>query len=207
MYKALVLICLSSLCLASDYPKVDDESPALHDLKSIYPNEITTGAAHAPVTLIAYINYDCPYCALLEKEVLPALRSTFESTGKLKIVYRIFPMSNDLTGHSFLTAELALCGAQSHRFPEISTTLFNDQGKDFWKHYEVWAEASGADASSTIKSCIAFHKTRHQVIASQQRYAYHDIRVTPTVFINGKKIEGAYPYDEYEKVITALLKK
>jgi protein-disulfide isomerase len=184
----------------------DGGSPVLADIQRIYPGEITTGVHNAPVTLIAYINYECTYCAAFEKEVLPTL-SKFVDQGQLNLVYRIFPMSNDLNSDAFLKSELAVCSAQTGRFPDTSNILFNNQHEVFWKHYEKWAGVSGVEAAEGIKACVDFHKTRHTVITAQQRYAHHGVRVTPTIFINGHKMEGLHPYEGYEEVIKQLLEE
>ena len=195
------LIFIAGLGLSSDGRQTRDIYPAAGDARRIYPGEIVTGTHDAPVTLIAYINYDCAYCAVFEREVLPALKNNFVDKGMLRLVHRVFPMSNDLAGDSFLKSEFALCSAEVDRFSNASDILFNRQQEDFWKHYEQWANASGIEAAQDIKSCVAFHKARHAVILTQQRYASHDVHVTPTVFINGYKIEGLRSYAEYEAAI------
>lgn len=206
MYKTILLIFLASFSLLSDHSRADAESPVLADLKMIYPGEITIGAESAPVTLIAYINYACAYCAIFENEVLPSLKN-FVDNGKLKLVYRVFPMTHELTSNNLLFSELAVCSAQFDRFREISNILFNNQGKNLWEHYEAWTGPPGGEASAGIRSCLTFHKTRHYVLAIQQRYAFHGIRVTPTIFVNGHKMEGIHPYSEYEKEIKSLLEE
>jgi len=206
LYKSMLLICVTGLSLSSDYRHNGDITRVSTEVQRIYPGEMMTGADSARVTLIVYVNYDCTYCAAFEKEVLPALRTRFVDKGNVRLVQRIFPMTNDLTSDNFMKTELALCSAQAGRFSTTSAILFENQYKDFWKHYEQWVDASGTDAAMEVKACIAFHKTRHAVVMAQQRYAYHAVQATPTVFINGHKLEGLRPYEDYEKVIMRLLK-
>lgn len=208
MRKMSFIAIVAFFVLAADTKHDASDSPFLHpDLRRIYANENVTGVENAPVTLIAYVNFECPYCADFQANILPRLKEDFVDNGQLKLVYRVFPMTNSLTGNSMLTAELTVCAAQHGYFREVAETLFKHQGEDFWKGYAKWIDESAPEAAAGLKSCIAFHKARHQVIENQQRYAVHEVMMTPTIFINDKQLAGIRSYAEYYDTILAMLDK
>lgn len=204
MSKSIFLVCLMGTIFLSSNSNEEREE-INPDIRKIYSFENITGAEDAPVTLIVYMNFECAYCASFENNIVPKLKHDFIDQGNLKVIYRVLPTNTDISGNAMLTSELAACSAAYNRFREISSVMFKHQGINVWENYKNWLQSFTMKEYAEIKECLDFHKMRYHVLADWQRYTRHNIRVTPTVFINNRRIEGIRAYDDYSSVIRDLL--
>lgn len=90
-------------------------------------DEAALGAANAPVTLIEYGDYQCPFCARYFEQVEPVLRAQYIDTGKVKMVFRNFAF---LGPESVASAEAAACAAAQGKFWEYHEALYAAEAKD-----------------------------------------------------------------------------
>ncbi len=178
--------------------------PLNADVFRIASNEFVIGDVDAPVTMVVYFNFSCAFCAEFFDDVVPRLKTDFVDRGKVRLVARIFPASPDITGYPILAAEVAACAGTQGRFWEMSQVLFEHQGGDVWKHYRQWTQVAGMD-STALDGCMEFHKMRQYVLNAQGRFAWHNIRSTPTVIINDRKVEGLYRFEVYAGLIRKVL--
>jgi protein-disulfide isomerase len=164
------------------------------------------GKADAPITIFEYASLTCPHCAEFDKETLPKVKSDWIDPGKAKLIFRDFPLDQ----FALKAAMVARC-APPDRFFAFIDVLFQQQVS--------WAGAGGPDAITQALSRIArlggigedkFNACiddkamndrilNERLVASQQ----YGVESTPTFFINGKKVVGALPYDEFAKDLTA----
>lgn len=137
------------------------------------------GPADAPVTLIEYGDYECPFC-VKAFPVLEAVRQEF--SGKLRFVYRHFPKS----GESFAkqAAEVSEFAAAQGKFWPMHAQLFTQGGQLDTEHLVAAATAAGLDGEACRQSL-----TLHSFTARVRELSVASVRSgiigTPTVFING----------------------
>ena len=99
--------------------------------------EHVMGNANAPVTVIEYASLNCNHCAQFHKDVLPEVIKKYVATGKIKIIFRDFP----LNGIALKAAQLSQCMPEDRYFPFIKT-LFENQ--------EAWGHGHGGDPEATL---------------------------------------------------------
>jgi protein-disulfide isomerase len=86
---------------------------------NLTPSDVILGNKNAPVTLIEYGDYQCPYCAMFQQQIEPALNLAYVQTGKLRMIFR----------------EMSFVGAESQMAAQASYCA-NDQGK-FWDYHDL----------------------------------------------------------------------
>ena len=167
--------------------------------------DIILGDADAPVTVIEYSSMTCSHCASFHAKTLPKLKEQYIETGKVKFIMRAFPLDN-LAGAA---AMLARCVAEDKYYPFVDM-LFEKQSQ--------WARADDPVKELRQVSKIAgFTEERfNQCVTDQEALEYiqqvraqgdqkYDIRATPTLIINGQKLEGAQPIERLKAIIDPLL--
>jgi protein-disulfide isomerase len=170
------------------------------------PDDIFLGDANAPVTIIEYFSLSCPHCARFHKEVLPQLKKDYIDTGKVKLIFRDFPLNRP----ALAAALLARCQSPV-KYPAMIEYLF--ETADQWlieqplPPLEQIAKTAGMDEAS-FKQCVENNELREKIVASRaDASTKYGINSTPTFYINGVKISGTQAYDKYRAIIDALLVK
>ncbi|TAN55404.1 MAG: DsbA family protein [Rhodospirillales bacterium] len=170
-------------------------------------DEIAIGDAKAKVTIVEYFSMTCSHCADFHVNTLPKIKADWVATGKVRFVFKDFPLD-----------QVALRGAM------LSRCLAADKGPETYarfvellmKSQSSWAQSkdpmTGLDASARlagmskerIDTC-AKDKALEEAILEEQIKAQkaYGIRSTPSFLIGGKLYPGAMPYDQF----TALLKE
>ncbi len=166
----------------------------------------TMGDPKAPVHIVEYGDFQCPYCLKFWSETEPQLIEEYVNTGKVYFEYRSFPI---LGPESFTAAEGAYCAGDQGKFWEFHDTLFtNWTGEnvgDFTKEKLIkYAEALRLDMRE-FKSCLGEEKYKGRVEQDKAQGEADGVHATPTFFINGVKVEGAQPYDILKKLIEDAL--
>jgi protein-disulfide isomerase len=192
---ALALLALLGPARAQDHP-------------TQAADDIAVGKAGAPITIFEYASLTCPHCAEFDVDTLPKVRSEWIDTGKAKLIFRDFPLDQ----FALKAAMLARC-APPERFFAFIDVLFQQQAS--------WAGAGGPDAVTQALSRIARlggiseeqftactndkamsdRILNERLVASQQ----YGVESTPTFFVNGTKVVGALPYEEFAKALEAAL--
>ena len=159
------------------------------------------GPASAPVVLVEFSDFQCPYCknsSMTLKEVLKQYGS------KVRLVYRQFPLSN-IHPNAQRAAEASLCAAAQNHFWEMHDLLF--QGQNSLKEEDLKDKAGklGLDTNA-FNACLA--STRYDTLIHDDIRAGSAAGVdgTPALFINGRFLNGARPYEEIAKIIDEELK-
>jgi protein-disulfide isomerase len=170
------------------------------------PMEVTAedkilGSSDAPVTIIEYASLTCPHCAAFHRETLPKLKSDWIETGKVRLVYRDFP----LDGAALAAAVVAHCAPPDRYFPMIGL-LFERQ--DEWAVEDQWRErltqlagVAGMDKAS-VDACLADEARKNGVVETAEKaQATYGISSTPSFIVNGRKLSGALPIERFAEVI------
>lgn len=154
------------------------------------------GPSNAPVTLIEFSDYQCPYCRKWYIEVFPQILSTYKD--KVRFVYRDFPLSSH--PEAAPAAEASDCAYEQDKFWEFHDKLFSGVqalGKDTYIQY---ARDLGLDMQK-FQSCLSSGQYQSEVQSDLDFAANLGVRSTPTFFINGIPLVGAQPFDAFKQVI------
>ncbi|MBS3051935.1 MAG: DsbA family protein [Candidatus Aenigmarchaeota archaeon] len=159
------------------------------------------GGADAKVTIVEFSDYQCPYCARAES-VVEQIMETYGN--KVKFVYRDFP----LPGHQFAqkAAEASECADDQGKFWEYHDLLFENQQSLSVGSLKNFAKALKLD-SNKFDSCLDDGKYTQEVKKDLKDGAGYGVEGTPTFFINGIKLSGAVPFEQFRGIIDNELKK
>ena len=163
------------------------------------------GKDDAPVTVVEYASMTCPHCAHFHETTYPELKKRYIDTGKVRFIFREFPLDPLAAGASML----ARCADKDKFFPLIET-LFHMQRT--WAVEKpippLMAIAKQAGFSEqSFNACLSDQKMLDAMQAEQKRATdKFKVNSTPTLFINGKMQKGGISIDDLAKVIDPLLK-
>jgi len=154
------------------------------------------GNAKAPVTIVEFSDFQCPFC-LRASPTLKRLREVYGD--KVRIVWKDFPLTQ-IHPQAFKAAEAGQCAAEQGKFWEYHDKLFGNQQAlqpEFLKQY---AKDAGMDGTK-FDACLDSSKYAERVRGSVAAGAQLGVSSTPTVFVNGRMLEGAQPYEVFASVI------
>ncbi len=163
------------------------------------------GDPDAPVTIVEFSDYECPFCKKNFQQVLPKIKEKYIDTGKVKYVFRDFPLPfhEPIATQEALAAECAgdLGGdAKYYEFhDELYRTTKSNKGLEKYQLYEIAAKV-GLDADA-FKECLDSEKFKEEIQKDMEDGARYGVTGTPGFFVNGWFIKGAYPFSEFEKFI------
>jgi protein-disulfide isomerase len=165
------------------------------------------GNPDAPVHIIEYGDFQCPYCLKFWTQTEPELIKDYVNTGKVYFEYR--SVGAFLGAESGWAAEGAYCAGDQGKFWEYHDTLFtNWTGEnvgDFTKDKLIqYAKALNLNMTD-FEACISAEKHKGTVDQDQAQADADGVHATPTLFINGFKFEGALPFDDLKQIIEDLL--
>lgn len=163
------------------------------------------GPAGAPVTLVEFSDFQCPYCARIN----PTLDTLRERYGdRLRVVFRQFPL-RQIHPQAQKAAEAALCAADQGKFWQLHDALFADQGRLTVADLEARAEEVGLNADS-FGECLASGEKAAAVQADLEAGHRVGVSGTPSIFVNGRPVElvsGRSPVDQLAEVIEDELRR
>jgi protein-disulfide isomerase len=170
--------------------------------------DMAIGSIKAPVTITEYASMSCPHCAAFGDNVFPMLRSRYIDTGKVRFVFREFPLDIKAAAASMLAR--CIGGGDAEKYFGAVEALFKqldrlmDQTKDTLKSIGKLNGMSEQEVETCEKDQALLDK-----LATDQRYALATLKVdsTPTFFVNGERLKGAMSFEELEAKIKPLLKK
>lgn len=155
------------------------------------------GPDSAPITLVEFSDYQCPFCTNWHNEVFQRLMDEYD--GKIRFVYRDFPLKS-IHPRAVPAAEAANCAGEQNAYWPYHTALFGAEfglGDDSFVQY---AGKLGLDTAS-FQKCVDEHRYADEVESDFQYAAQMGIQSTPTFFINGIAIVGAQPFSVFKQVI------
>jgi protein-disulfide isomerase len=155
----------------------------------------TRGPANAPIELIEFSDFQCPYC-LRANPIVTQVLSTYGD--RIRFVYRNYPLASHPNARP--AAEAAQCAAEQGQFWPYHDRLFADQSKLADEDLKQSAAALGLDATR-FNACFDSHKYKARVEADMQAGNDAGVNGTPAFFINGRMLSGAQPFDEFKRVI------
>jgi protein-disulfide isomerase len=177
----------------------------------ITSRDVVLGDPNAPISFIEYADFQCPFCGRHFIETEKPLRELYVKTGKVKMVSRNFAF---LGPESFAAAEAAECAKDQSQFWAYRDALYEAEVKDGKEHNGNLNRELFMQIATDLKmdtaafgSCVDSKKYADQVKKESDEARQFGVQSTPTIFINGQKIEGAFPIDDFKKAIDDLLTK
>jgi protein-disulfide isomerase len=158
------------------------------------------GDEKAPVTIVEFADFQCPYCKSVQA-TLNALLVKYQ--GQVKLAYRDFPL-RALHPQAQIAAEAGRCAGEHGKFWEYHDALYADQKKLSQSDLLETARRLGLPEKA-IDSCLASGKFRAKIEQDIQEGTRAGVDATPGFFINGVFLNGAMPAAEFEKIINREL--
>lgn len=154
------------------------------------------GSADAKVVMVEYSDFQCPACGAAE----PTVEEVINAYGsKIKFVYRHFPLTS-IHQYSQKAAEASECAGAQGKFWEMHGKLFANQNALRISDLKSYAQQIGLNTTS-FNQCLDSGAAAANVKADFNEGLAEKVRATPTFFINGRKIEGGVPFNEFKTVI------
>jgi protein-disulfide isomerase len=170
--------------------------------------DIALGDAKAPVTIVEYASMTCPHCAHFEEAIFHELKKRYIDTGKARFILRDFPLDN-LAGAVFVLQHCIAKG-DANKYYALVQTFFSQQRQ--WAVEKpvpplmAIAKQAGLNEQD-FNACLSNQKAWDAMESVRQR-AMKEFKVesTPTFFVNGTRVVGAVPIEDFAKVIDPYLK-
>jgi protein-disulfide isomerase len=205
----LAIVVVALLILQNNTPIGSIVTPSA----ATYPqaNGNAMGDPAAPVVIIEYSDFQCPFCKRFHDDSLPLIVRDYVAQGTVYFEYRHFPVvdGGSSSGESHQAAFAAVCAGRQNRFWEFHDLLFANQtgeniGNFTARRLEAMAETLGLDLEA-YRECLASGDVENEV--NVHRAAALDLGVysTPSFVINGELIVGAQSYEVFQGAIDAAL--
>jgi protein-disulfide isomerase len=162
---------------------------------SIPPGTPAIGPADAPVTIVEWSDYQCPFCRRAHPTVEQLLA---EYKGDIRFVYRDYPLP--FHQHAMPASEAAHCALDQGKFWEYHKNLFEVQGDLSVADLSKRASDVGLD-STAFSACLQSKKFDGDIQSSMSDGSAVGVTGTPAFFINGRMLVGAQPIEQFRQVI------
>jgi protein-disulfide isomerase len=170
------------------------------------------GNSDAPLTMVEFTDYQCPFCGRFEATTLPKIKKNYIDTGKMRLIVRDLPLDG-LHPYAMKAAQAAHCAGDQGKFWQMKDLLFKNQNKLDSDSLNGYAAKDLGLTGDMFNKCMADGKHLDE-IAAEARYAQSlGITGTPTFIIGkaagdsveGRVVVGAVPYENFAAVIDAAL--
>jgi protein-disulfide isomerase len=160
------------------------------------------GPKGAPVTLVEFSDFQCPYCRVLQS----ALDQVEETYGdQVRFVFRQFPLTS-IHPQANDAAEASLCANAQGMFWEMHDALFANQRALQVDQLKATAREIGLDGAE-FDECMDFDRYAFEVFADSEAGSIAGVQGTPMIFINGRALSGAKPFEEISAIIDDELRR
>ena len=173
------------------------------------------GSSDAPVTIVEFSDFQCPFCSRFFEQTLPELKENYINTGKVKLVYKDFPLDN-LHPNARPAHIASECADEQGKFWEYHDILFENQAEwnrlsstDLSSQLNEYASTLGLNSAS-FDSCLSSQDIADEVNADTLQASSYGATGTPTFFIGTEKdgfikLVGAQPYATFQNAIDSQL--
>lgn len=168
------------------------------------------GDKDAPVVMIEFSDFQCPFCRSFWSDTLPLIKSEYIDTGKVRFVYRDFPLS--FHSGAMPAAQATECAREQDKFWEMHDKIFIEQDKQGGgtiqfgaNDLKKWAGEIGLNVSE-FNSCLDSQKYLNEVNNDLKDGQAAGVSGTPGFFINGRLVVGAQPFSVFQSLIEEELK-
>ena len=178
-------------------------------------NDPFMGSADAPITMIEFSDYQCPFCRTFFNETLPSIKENYIDKGLVKLVYRDLPLTQ--LGHTdaLPAANAAECAREQGGddvYFKYHDLIFTGEDKLGYGTVQIPTESLYAYATelgldeTKFKECQEGQKYYDEIAEDSAAGRAAGMNGTPSFVINGQLVIGAYPYETFEQIFNELLK-
>jgi protein-disulfide isomerase len=178
-------------------PQAPVETPQVVRYDVPVDDDPALGSEDAPITIIEFSDYECPYCRQWHTEVYSQLLDTYGD--QIRFVYRDFPLES-IHANAIPAAQAANCAFEQDNFWDYHDKLFSMELGLSPDAYLEYASQLGLDEEQ-FQECIDSGRYQEEVQSDFEFAANLGVRSTPTFFINGIAVVGAQPFEIFEQVI------
>ena len=199
--------------LLKSRPKIPPRSPVPTVSEASIDDDPILGEKDAPLTLIEFSDYQCPFCGRFARDTLPLIKKEFIEKGKVRYVFRDFPVHR-IHPQAQKAAEAAQCAGGQDKYWEMHDLIFENQKAMEVENLKGYAEGLGLNMKDFNK-CLEDGRYAEEVMKDLAAGGRAGIRGTPSFIlgrttedgtIKGRLIIGAQPYQIFKTAIEALLK-
>lgn len=167
------------------------------------------GDSDAPVTIVEFSDFQCPYCQRFYQNTMPQLISEYVDTGKVKIVYRDFPLGAHPQAPA--AAQASECADDQDSYWDMHDMLFAKMSE--WSgsptaidSFKAYASDLGLNTAK-FNDCLDTEQYATEITDDLNAGRQAGVSGTPTFFINGRKLVGAQPFSAFQTIIEEELAK
>ena len=160
------------------------------------------GDADAPITIVEFSDYECPYCQRYHSDTFNQILATYGD--QIRYVYKDLPLTS-IHPNATPAANAAYCAQEQNAFWEFHDLLFSNQLGLSDQAYLAYADSLGLEMGS-FEECV--NEGRYFDLVAEDTNVLVRINApisTPTFFINGQYLAGAQPFSEFARIIDAEL--
>ncbi|MBI2573398.1 DsbA family protein [Candidatus Woesearchaeota archaeon] len=180
-----------------------EEAPApVVNMEKLVDTDAVLGDEDAPVTIVEFSDYQCPFCGRFYQQTLPQLKSQYIDTGKVKLIFRDYPLPfHAMAEPAAIAAE---CAGKQGKYYALHDKIFANQELLSEATLKQWAQEIGLN-SATWEKCRADPAIKQEVAKDMQDGSAAGVQGTPAFFVNGRLISGAQPFAAFQQVIEQAL--
>ena len=172
------------------------------DMESLLDDDAVKGDENAPVTIIEWSDYECPFCARFYSETETLIDEQYVKTGKVKFVYRDFPLGFHANAQK--AAEAAECAGEQGKYWEMHDLIFEQGVQGGVTGFKQYAKQLSLDTAK-FDDCLDSGAMAGEIQQDMADGAAVGIQGTPGFIVNGKLVSGAQPFAVFKQVIDAEL--
>lgn len=204
-----IIIGIIAGAFLSSYPEAESKSDSLKASKLIEGGSPIIGSPNAPITILEWGDYQCTFCYKFHQSTLDIINEDFVKTGKVKIVFKDFPLNGP---DSLLAAEAAHCAQDQEKYWQYHDELYDNWGgeRTGWitrESLDKFAITVNLDLDKFNK-CLDDHKYQSKVMSLHEFGKEIGIDATPSFLVfNGEKmikIRGNQPLEVFLKTFDEL---
>jgi len=180
----------------------DNAAPV--NAQALIDDDAVKGDKNAPVTIVEFSDYECPFCARFYSDTLSQIDAEYIKTGKVKLIVRDFPLSFHQQAQK--AAEAAECAGEQGKYFEMHDKLFESGVAGGVTSFKQYAKDIGLN-SGKFDDCLDTGKMASEIQKDFNDGQNAGIQGTPGFIVNGQMISGAQPFSAFKQVIDAELAK
>jgi protein-disulfide isomerase len=181
--------------------------PAEEPVEVPIEDAYSIGDPDAPITIVEFTDYQCPFCNRHFQQTYPQLLSNYIETGLARYVFKDFPLTS-IHPQAMEAAEAARCAGEQDAFIEMHDTLFSRQSEwgtpDAATLFTGYASELGLDAEA-FSACLADGRYQAAIQDDLDDGIRLGVTGTPGFFINGRFLSGAQPYAVFQQALDTML--
>ena len=189
-------------------PQQERPQPPTEPVDIPIDSSYAIGDPNAPVVIIEYTDFQCPFCVRHQQQTFPQIDANFIQTGQVYYVYKDFPLSS-IHPQAVKASEAARCAGDQEAYSEMHDFLFSNQQS--WSGHgnveDIFTEYAGNLGLDTAVFNQCLTSGQHEVAVMSNVEEGYNLGVggTPAFFINGNFLSGAQPYSVFEQAILSML--